>query len=1280
MKIIKFIAALLTASVLVSGMPDFRADTAKAETYEKYYEHLDRGLVAMNVNNGIYLSWRLDKTEDSVFGSAEENVAFNIYRDKKLIATESKTTNYLDSKGSTDSVYTVEAVNGAFAGEMSKEVSAFASGSNYFEIPLEIPEPETISYPNGTEINTYYFFPADCSAGDLDGDGEYEIIVKWTSNERDVGSPGENGDEYSGTVRFGAYKLDGTKLWENDINLGRNVYSSAHTVQFLVYDFDGDGKAEMMCQTSLGSKDASGAYVSHSAKNDSSISGITDTENETADYRGYGRIITGREFLTVFNGETGIAMDTIDFPTKRIGNGESFGDDFGNRSNRFLADIAYLDGVKPYAVYLRGYYFGRNYRQRTGISGISFDGNSLNVDYQFDTLEGQPGYYEGAEIYVGQGNHNCTVADVDGDGKDEFITGALCMEVKDDNSFKPRWCTFMEHGDALHIGDYDPTHDGYEFFTVHEDSGPNTMSGETVNINYGMSVIDANTGEIMFHEGGGDDTGRGVMANVGAGGYYQIWSSKNSVYYCSGGTNYTTHTSLTRRKPSMNFRIFWDGDLYDELLDGTTITSWNGSRMTDLFKPTGVVSVNGTKANPSLQADLFGDWREELVYPKTNGSALRVYTTNIQTNYKMASLMQDGVYRAGVAAEQTAYNQPPHIGYYMDDDSFNASKVQVNVSDENGTPIEGAKVSIGDNTVYTDENGSVSAKAVKGDSSLVAVSRSGYENYEETLVIDKEKITLDITLKKTAAAVSSLKLEREKITLKTDSYDVINAKVLPCSADEKITYASGNTDIAEISENGVIHAKKAGNTDITVTAGNISVKCAVSVVENNYEPQAQSIEITGEDSPALNVRQTTYLPAYKAYVYDQNGVRIYTDEISWRADTAKIEAYGDTAMLTAEPGCEKTTLTASYRNIRAEKIIEFAKKDSQRTIFNADFSDSKYSAISMFQGTEKQTAVIDSITFNVGNRGSLGDGVTGFKGGTEGITASAGKWANADRHAYMTINDIDDFNPEESYVFDMNIFFENNSGNIIIKIGDGDEIITSFRAGDKGLEYGKWYDYQLTYSDGQYTEHIYDENEREISTSAINSEAVNISRIDFAADSSLSGEAVKIRSMSLMTLNAIPSPYTVMVNVEDKDGSPVSGRTVSVKGTNKNAVTNKNGIAYLEVYGGINVFCVDSDEKYQSVLVNAEENYQNVVIRPKDFSCEYLTSDDKTYVTAYHSGSGYCDYADIYEAVYAADGSLEDISKKTYSIPAGNSIHIISKKHDNSKIMIWDVMTPLLNK
>ncbi len=323
--------------------------------HTRQMEKLDRGLIAIKTDGGVYLSWRLFDSEDNIFGSADKNVSFNVYRDGKKISEVATKTNYVDSTVGKN--YSVAPVINGVEGEKCNAVTVY--NNSYFDIPLLKPDDETIYDPSGTELATYSFFPADCSTGDVDGDGEYEIIVKWTSSEHDVGSPGN--PAYSGTVHLAAYKLDGTKLWKNDIELGKNVYSSAHTVQFLVYDFDGDGKSEVMCQTSLGSKDGQGKYVSNAAQTDEEIKAITDEENSTADYRGYGRITEGKEFLTVFNGETGVAMDTINLPTTRGSeNGVDYGDDFGNRSNRFVSDIAYLDGEKPYAIYLRGYYFGRN--------------------------------------------------------------------------------------------------------------------------------------------------------------------------------------------------------------------------------------------------------------------------------------------------------------------------------------------------------------------------------------------------------------------------------------------------------------------------------------------------------------------------------------------------------------------------------------------------------------------------------------------------------------------------------------------------------------------------------------------------------------------------------------------------------------------------------------------------------------------------------------------------------------------------------------------------------
>ena len=712
-------AGALIPAVSAQTVPEALAEISynyDGSDHTRMMEKLDRGLVAVSTDSGVYLSWRLLGTESSVedIFSAPD---FEVYRNGVKIADVEDSTNYIDAGGSVSDTYSVSVTGG----EQCEPVSVWSQ--NYIEIQLDRPDAETIEYTSPDDGSTgymgpYEFMPADTSCGDLDGDGQYELVVKWVSAEKDVGSPGE--PAYSGTVRLAAYELTGEKMWDTDINLGRNVYSSAHTVQFLVYDFDGDGKAEITCQTSLGSTDAEGNYVSHAADPDISpeIYSLTDEQNEQADYRGYGWVITGEEFLTVFSGETGAAMDTIDLPTERV-SASVFGDNYGNRCNRFLAGVAYLDGERPYAIYWRGYYEGINGNQRTSVCGVSFDGENLSCKYNFDTLSSQPGYKAGNEIYVGQGNHNLSVADVDDDGMDEILSGAMCLEADESSDLAVKWCTFKGHGDALHIGDYDPTHKGLEFFTVHE-AGGGTNNGVT--LDYGMSVIDAATGEILFHRAASGDTGRGLMANTGMGGYYQISANEN--YIAEGNGEFSSAPAGIGN----NFRIFWDGDLYDETLNHSRYTpqiySWNGSNMETIWSAYGCTTVNGTKAVPCLQADLFGDWREELVLSTSDGSALRVYTTTTPTEYKLPTLMHDPVYRSGVAAEQTAYNQPPHIGFYLSEEIYTPDVVSLEIT------------SLPDKTVYSvgeqlDTTGlEVKAEYADGSSGMVTgYITSGYSAY-----------------------------------------------------------------------------------------------------------------------------------------------------------------------------------------------------------------------------------------------------------------------------------------------------------------------------------------------------------------------------------------------------------------------------------------------------------------------------------------------------------------------------------------------------------------------
>lgn len=403
--------------------------------------------------------------------------------------------------------------------------------------------------------------------GDVDGDGEYELIVKWDpSNSHD-----NSHDGYTGDVILDCYKFDGTQLWR--INLGKNIRAGAHYTQFLVFDFDGDGKSEMICKTSAGSIDGQGRLVSESA---------TDTEirslDNAADYRNRrGRIKNGPELLTVFNGETGKAMHTIWYnPNRAFGVGrqvvegerlEADGfpayssvwgdkDNYGNRGERYLAGMAYLDGAahRPSAVMCRGYY------TRSYLWAVDFDGKQLTTKWLHASLTPHDWVVMDGEGKVikeahglsatafAQGAHSLAVGDVDGDGCDEITYGSAA--INHDGSLL--YSTGLGHGDALHLSDLDPDRPGLEVFMVHEERP------------YGSDYRDARTGEILYRTLDRDDTGRGVAADIdGRHRGFEMWSlDSKEVRNCHGKVIADDPSQM----PAMNFRIYWDGDLQDELL------------------------------------------------------------------------------------------------------------------------------------------------------------------------------------------------------------------------------------------------------------------------------------------------------------------------------------------------------------------------------------------------------------------------------------------------------------------------------------------------------------------------------------------------------------------------------------------------------------------------------------------------------------------------------------------------------------------------------------------
>lgn len=606
----------------------------KVNAGQRNMEYLNRGLVAVKVSNGIFLSWRF-------LGSDDKNISFNIYRNNTLVNSSPVTnsTNYLDAGGSSSDIYTVKAVlnNVEIVNDDTTKVTPWLQ--QYKSIKLNRPASGTTpptqygsvgKTPQGTfpDGQKYSYTPNDCSVGDVDGDGQYEIIVKWDpTNSEDNSYYGITGNVY-----LDAYKLDGTQLWR--IDLGKNIRAGAHYTQFMVYDFDGDGKAELICKTAPGTIDGNGNNV------------IMNNDDPNADYRNLdytqtsgsnmiGVILKGPEYLTLFDGKTGGELNTIAYNPPR-GTVSAWGDSYGNRVDRFLACVAYLDGVHPSAVMCRGYY------TRACLAAYDVVDKKLVQRWFYDS-----GTTSGVGAY-GQGNHNLSVADVDSDGKDEIIYGSCAID--DNGTFLYR--TGLGHGDAMHVSDLDPDRPGLEVWDVHEDAASA----------YRWEMHDAATGEIVWGGNATGDNGRGMSGDIDAR-YpgFEMWSSLSSgTYSCKG-------VQISTSKPSAdNFRIYWDGDLQDELLDGVKITKWTGNGTSTLLTGSNVASCNSTKATPNLSADILGDWREEVIlWNKVDSSSLQIYTTTSSTTNRMYTLMHDPVYRLGVAWQNTAYNQPPHLGIYI---------------------------------------------------------------------------------------------------------------------------------------------------------------------------------------------------------------------------------------------------------------------------------------------------------------------------------------------------------------------------------------------------------------------------------------------------------------------------------------------------------------------------------------------------------------------------------------------------------------------------------------
>lgn len=641
---IKLLLSLLWSLALSSnGQPNY--DFSKLK-----HENLNRGVVAIRDNGKVIVSWRTlasDKTAE----------AFDLYRNgiklNQLPLTKSGTFFIDEQPLQTDATYEVR------GGGKNGSYLLKANSPEGF-IPVKLQKPADGQTPDG---EAFSYSANDASVADVDGDGQYEIILKWDpSNAHDNAHDG-----YTGPTLFDCYRLDGTHLWR--IDMGINIRSGAHYVPFIAYDLDGDGKAEFIVKTSDGTRDGLGQIIGDSLA-DYRHRAPENAQNPTPEreWSKYnkqgrpktGRILTGAEYITVFNGLTGKAMDTKPYIPER-GNLKDWGDDYANRSDRMLAAVGYLDGQHASAIFCRGYY------TRTVLAAWDWDGRELKQHWVFDTdapgtgKDGKP-----HSTYAGQGNHNLRVADVDGDGCDEITYGSMAV----DNDGIGLYNTGMGHGDAIHLMAFDPTTDELQVWDCHE------------NRRDGSDFRKAKTGEIIFQLPSKSDVGRAMAADIDPENPgVEMWSTdshgirniKGEMLYKAmdpDDPQHQQHLKLGDRYLSVNFGIWWDGDLLRELLDHETVSKYNWQQKTivDVKHFDGIVFNNGTKSNPCLAADILGDWREEVIARTPNSDELRIFITPIPTDYRINCLMEDIPYRLSTAAQNVGYNQPSEPGFYLGPD------------------------------------------------------------------------------------------------------------------------------------------------------------------------------------------------------------------------------------------------------------------------------------------------------------------------------------------------------------------------------------------------------------------------------------------------------------------------------------------------------------------------------------------------------------------------------------------------------------------------------------
>jgi hypothetical protein len=568
-------------------------------------ENLDRGVVAVVQQGGVYVGWRMFGYEYDRENPAR--VAYNLYRDGNLVSTVANSTNFLDAAGSASSAYAVAVLLDGVEGPRSTPVTPWAQ--NFLRVPLQSP---------GAIYNAH-----DSSLGDVDGDGQYEIILLWQPNDaRDNSQAG-----VTSNVFIDALKADGTRLWR--IDLGPNLRAGEHYNQFVVIDADGDGRAELGIKTAPGTRDSSGAFLSK---------GPAASDDDSQVFRNAdGYVLAGPEYFTVFDGLTGRELATTEYHTPR-GNVGAWGDTYGNRLDRYLAAAAYVDDSGlPSFIMARGYY------TRTTLGAYNWRNGELSLHWKFDSNDtprdsrGQP--------FTGQGAHSLSVANVDDDPEQEIIYGEMTV----DNDGTGKCSTGVGHGDALHVSDFVPSRPGLEAFMPAEDTSKPYYTLRDPN---DCSILQQSTQS-------GADVGRGVAGDISPGNPgAEFWASSGV-----GLTSATTGQLLGGAQPnSINFLIWWDADETRELENGTSIAKLGAGNLLTCQQCS---SNNGTKSVPNLVADLIGDWREEVIWREADNSALRIYTTTDLTERRIYTLMHDPQYRSAISWQNVAYNQPPHPSFHI---------------------------------------------------------------------------------------------------------------------------------------------------------------------------------------------------------------------------------------------------------------------------------------------------------------------------------------------------------------------------------------------------------------------------------------------------------------------------------------------------------------------------------------------------------------------------------------------------------------------------------------